>query len=338
MKKKVKEYYINGDGKLIEVEDIKESTNNHSTNVVSNVESVKEASSDIRPAFLVHQSVISQNEFNEDSKLLSNPFFYDYNPNVVDNIHQIHTIEDYYIQRGKKLYNFGGLVRNDAMWLSKRRRILRNQMKVWKQEYTKRLSDLSVFGSSEFQTYERKIAKGVNIIFPLIAFVTIVACFILINGRVWIITKPSPHWCLMATYTCMISSFFTLLMSVLINRSVASIKSLYSVNKLEYKKKKAELEREFQKKYTYTYNYYVKGIRHGFKKPVILLDKTAVGEAKIKQLELLITENSKKLQGNYRLDRSLAIPKIILNAATVLTFLYVLIYVLYEIAIYFIRK
>lgn len=332
MKEKVKEYYISGNGKLIEAEDIKKES------VDSKLDDSIEAQTEASTVNIARPAVISKNEFNEDLKLLSNPFFYDYNSSVIDNIHPINTIEDFYIQRGKRLYNFGGLVRYDTMWLFKRRRILRNQMKEWKQKYTKRLSDLTVLGSSEFQTHKKTIAKGISFIFLLIAFITIIACLILINGRLWIITKPSPHWCLTATYICVITSFFTLLMSVLINRRVASIKKLYSINKIEYKKKQLELEKEFQKKYNYTYNYYIKGIKHGFKKPVVLLDKTAIGDARIKQLEVLITENSKKLQGNYRLDKSLTIPKMILNGATLLAFLYVLIYVLYEIAIYFIKK
>lgn len=337
MRRKVKEYYIGGDGRLIEVEDIKNEEVNPKTTSDASVDSDQNPS-DIQPIFVAHKSVISQNEFNEDSKLLGNPFFYDYNPNVENNIHQINTIEDYYIQKGKKLYNFGGLVRNDTMWLSTRRRILKNQMKVWRQEYVKRLSDLSVFGSSEFQTYEKRIAKGVNFMFPLTSLLTMAMCVILINARLWVFFTPSPHWALMATYSCIFISFFTLLMSILINRSVGSIKSLYSMNKIEYKKRKADLDREFQRKYQYTYNYYVKGLRHNFKKAVILLDKTAVGEFKIKQLEKVIRDNSKRLQGNYRADKHLAIPKILLDAATIISFAYVAVYVLYEIAIYFIKK
>ena len=211
-------------------------------------------------------------------------------------------------------------------------------MKKWREEYVKRLNDLSVFGSTEFQTYEKKIAKGVNILFPLISLVTMVLSVILINGRPRVFFTPSPHWALIATYFCILISFFTLMISILINKSVASIKSLYSINKHEYKIKTAELDKEFEKKYLYTYNYYVKGIKHNFKKPVILLDKTAVGEAKINQIETVITENSKRLQGKHRLDKVLALPKILLNVATIISFLYVVGYVLYEIAKYFINK
>ena len=236
MKEQVKEYYITDHGKLIEVEDNKNEEVNTKTDESVNQEENVPDTSDNRPVFVAHKAIIYKKDFDEDLKLLTNPFFYDYNPQVEDNIHPINTIEDYYIQRGKKLYNFGCLVRNDTMWLCIRRRILRNQMKEWKQEYVKRLSDLSVFGSSEFQTYEKKIAKGVNILFPFISLVTMIISIILINGKLWVFFTPSQNWALLATYFCIIISLFTLMMSILINKSVASIKSLYSINKNEYKK------------------------------------------------------------------------------------------------------
>ena len=338
MKEKVKEYYIGDHGELIEVEDNKEESVNTQSNESVNEEVNTTESIDNHPVFVAHKAIIYQKDFDEDSKLLTNPFFYDYNPQVEDNIHPINTIEDYYIQRGKKLYNFGCLVRNDTMWLFRRRRILRNQMKEWRQEYVKRLSDLSVFGSSEFQTYEKKIAKGVNILFPIISLVTLAISFVLINGKLWVFFTPSQNWALIATYFCIFISFFTLMMSILINKSVASIKSLYSINKNEYKRQTAELDKEFEKKYLYTYNYYVKGLKHNFKKPVILLDKTAVGEARITQIETVISENSKRLQGKHKLDKFLALPKILLKVATIISFLYVVGYVLYEIAKHFINN
>ncbi len=287
---------------------------------------------------LFRKSIIAKKDFAEDSKLLGNPFFYDYNPNIQDNIHQINTIEDFYILRKKKYYNFGGLVRNNEMFLFKRRRILKTQLKQWNQEFEKRLNDVSTLGSSQFQTSEKQIGKGINIIFPILAFLAIVGGIILLNGNLWAFAKPSQSWALLATYVSVIGSFFSILMSHLINRSIKSIKKLYNSNKIEYINRKQEIDKEFQKKYKLVYNYYVKGLKKKFKKPVLLLDKTAIGEAKIRNIESVITDNSKKLLDANKIERRLVFPKFLLNAISVLSCVYVFGYAIYEIAIYFIKK
>lgn len=315
---------------------------NNNQNIVQNQNVVNTyQNQDINPDYkrpLFRESIIAKKDFTEDSKLLGNPFFYDYNPDIQDNIHQINTIEDFYILRKKKYYNFGGLVRKNEMFLFKRRRILKSQMKQWNQEFEKRLSDVSTLGSSQFQTTEKQIGKGINIIFPILAFLAIIASFILLNGNLWIFTKPSQNWALLATYASFICSFFAILMTHLINRSVKAIKKLYEFNRNEYSHRKQEIDREFQKRYKLVYNYYVKGLKKKFKKPVLLLDKTAIGESNIRNIESVITDNSKKLMDANRTERRLVFPKFLLNALSVLSCVYVFGYAIFEIVIYFIKK
>ena len=283
-------------------------------------------------------SVIAEKEYNEDPKLLMNPFFYDYDPLIVDNIHQINSIEDFYILRKKKYYNFGALVRNDDMWLSKRKKILKKQMHTWNQEFSKRLSDVGVLGSSQFQSAEKRVGRGVNFIFPILAFITLFTSTLLLNGKVWVLHSPGNPWILLGVYIAFIASFFTFFMTFLINKSINSVKKLNRINRNEYAKMKVEIDKEFIKKFHYTYNYYVTGLRKKYKKPVLLLDKTSVGESKIKNIEAVITENSKKVLDANKVEKSLSFPKFLLNLVSALSCAFVLLYAIYEIAIYFIKR
>lgn len=307
-----------------------------SPNQVNNYQNQNINQDNGRPLF--RESIIAKKDFNEDSKLLGNPFFYDYNPDIQDNIHQINTIEDFYILRKKKYYNFGGLVRNNEMFLFKRKRILKNQMKQWKQEFEKRLSDVGTLGSSQFQTTEKQLGKRINIIFPILAFLAIIGSLILLNANLWIFTKPSQNWALLATHASLVGAFFAILMSHLINRSVKATKRLYESNKIEYIHRKIEVDREFQRRYRLVYNYYVRGLKKKFKKPVLLLDKTTIGEANIRSIVSVITDNSKKLLDANRTEKLLVLPKFLLNALSVLSCVYVFGYAIVEIVIYLIEK
>ena len=123
-----------------------------------------------------------------------------------------------------------------------------------------------------------------------------------------------------------------------LQKGVPAIKKLYEFNRNEYSHRKQEIDREFQKRYKLVYNYYVKGLKKKFKKPVLLLDKTAIGESNIRNIESVITDNSKKLMDANRTERRLVFPKFLLNALSVLSCVYVFGYAIFEIVIYFIKK
>ena len=250
--------------------------------------------------------VLKKKEYNQHPELVNNPFFYDYNPTTEE---EIHTIEDYYILRKNKYYNFGGLVRTNKMWMSKKKRILKKQLKIWYDEFEKRLDDINTFGSSQFQSSEKKIGNSLNILFAFLSTLALIGSIIVLNGKVWVISTPTYPWAKVAYFGCILASIFVLLASHLINRSSKSIKKMHLQNKNEYNKRKDEVEKNFQKKYKQTYNYYVKGLKKKFKKEVLLLDKTAIGETNIKAIETVITENTKKLQSASRKEKLINVCK-----------------------------
>ena len=385
MKKKVKEFYLNDQGQLVDAKERSNATEaqrdvsvNENVNTIdnSNNENINNSYNNqpitretiIRETYLKDNQVIDNNvtneevrrvdnvrinpvrvkekkkdvvlvkDFDEDSKLVSNPFFYDYSPEIEDNIHTISSIEDFYIQRKKKYYNFSYLVRTNEMSLYKRKKILRSGMKTWYNEIVKRLSDVSTYGSSQFQTAEKKIGRANNFVFSLVGVIAIIIALILLNGKIWIFYRPARPVLLILTYVAVIASFFSIMMLFLIDRSIVNVKRLYNSNRMEYHQRRSELEKEFKKKFQYTYNYYVKGAKRKFKKPVLLLDKTAIGELKIQKVENVIVSNNRKFLSAGRASKRLAFPKFILNSLSVLSCAYVFLYGIYQIAVYFIRK
>ena len=388
MKKKVKEFYLNDQGELVDAKErsnadeassrevsvsenvesprtdapsydmptqsgpitretiIRETyVNNNQDAYVNNVSNIDNNYRNERPQEIRQvqtrrkkEDVILKKDFDEDSKLISNPFFYDYSPEIEDNIHTISSIEDFYIGKKKKYYNFSYLVRTNDMPLYKRRKILRSGMRNWYSEIEKRLSDVSTYGSSQFQTTEMKIGRINHFAFSLVAVVAIIISLILLNGKIWIFHCPTNPWLLGLIYVAIGFSILSIAMLHLIDRGVVNIKRLYISNKLEYNYRKNEIEKELKKKYQITYKYYVKGLKKRFKKPVLLLDKTAIGEAKIRKVENVVISNNRKFLSAEKASKLLAFPKFILNSLSVLSFAYVFLYAIYQIAVYFIRK
>lgn len=389
MKKKVKEFYLNDQGELVDAKErsntedasirevsvsenvesprtdtpsydmptqngpitretiIRETyvNNNNQDGYVNNVSNIENNYRNERPQEIKQvqtrrkkEDVILKKDFDEDSKLISNPFFYDYSPEIEDNIHTISSIEDFYIGRKKKYYSFSYLVRSNDMSLYKRRKILKYGMKNWRVEIEKRLSDVSTYGSSQFQTTEMKIGRLNHFAFSLIAVVAIMISLILLNGKIWIFHCPSNPWLLGFIYVAIGCSILSISMLHLIDRGVVNIKKLYILNKIEYNYRKNEIEKELKKKYQNTYKYYVKGLKKKFKKPVLLLDKTAIGESKIRKVENVVVSNNRKFLSAEKAAKLLAFPKFILNSLSVLSCAYVFLYAIYQIVVYFIGK
>src|SRR5574344_1582186 len=137
MDKKLKEYYINENGVLEEVKVV--------LNPASQIQEI-EPKEKKKPLFTTNNDpVLGKKDVNKD--LVENPFLYDITKEFKDDVK---TIEDFYVCKGNKYYNFGALVRTKIMWAGKRKKLVKKSFKTWNEEVEKRIDDIKLIGDSQF--------------------------------------------------------------------------------------------------------------------------------------------------------------------------------------------
>lgn len=324
MDKKLKEYYINENGVLEEVKVV--------PNPASQIQEI-EPKEKKKPLFTTNNDpVLGKKDVNKD--LVENPFLYDITKEFKDDVK---TIEDFYVCKGNKYYNFGALVRTKIMWAGKRKKLVKKSFKTWNEEVEKRIDDIKLIGDSQFQTSKSKLTSKVGILPFILSFLTFFASILLINGKIWIITSPTGIFNILA-YASLGLSIFVILISSLYNRRANFVKNLYTKNKLVFNKSKQDLEKEYIKKYKLTYKYYTSRIGVKSKKAPLLLEKTAIGEKRIREVEEIINESNKKIIISSKKEDGLKIARFFMNALSMCAFLYVIGFAIYEIVMHFISK
>ena len=332
-KRQIKEYYIAPNGKLVQVNSI-------------NIEAPVEEKVEEKVSVPVEQTPIASTEpvneiektvvkYNEMSR--TNPFLYNYN---LESPMSLHSIEEFYVKKGKKELSFRSLVRSNFYRRSKRRRILKKAFKSGDEEVNQKLLDLQNYGTVQYNNNKWMQLPKIKVFGFLFNIIGFLFSIILVNESILMLGILDGVF-RQITYLCILIFIGIFFIGILINRIINTNARVFKKNKQCYNSEVAKIMIDYKKKFKKTSKYYLKNMpknASNFRSEILLLDETSIQLNNIKKVEDIVADGSKQLIKSNKRSVGIKFSKFIYMFLLTCSSLYVYGYAIYKIALYFIDK
>ena len=332
-KRQIKEYYIAPNGKLVQV---------NSINIKAPVEEKVEEKVSVpveqdpiafsEPINEIEKTVVKYNEMSR-----TNPFLYNYN---LESPMSLHSIEDFYVKKGKKELSFRSLVRSNFYRRAKRKRILKKGFKTWDEEVNQKLLDLQNYGTVQYNNNKWMQLPKIKVFGFMFNIIGFLFSIILVNESILMLGVLEGVF-KQITYLCILIFIGIFFIGILINRIINTNARVFKKNKQCYNSEVAKIMIDYKKKFKKTSKYYLKNMpknANNFRSEILLLDETSIQLNNIKKVEDIVADGSKQLIKSNKRSVGIKFSKFIYMFLLTCSSLYVYGYAIYKIALYFIDK
>lgn len=342
-KSKVKEYFYNEDGKITKIDESIESNLNdnelyNENNDVIEPNQINEDINDNQEQ-VIKKPVISE-QYIQDV-LVKNPFLFDINENVGKDDRLVNSLEDFYIKGRKEDYKIKDLFRNQLLRKGKRKKLIKQSFKNWKDEIDERLSDVELVGKNQLLKEDLKKKKEISFALTrVLCVVSLVLIGLLLNLNWLYGTKiPALPDKLVFAFNFGIPALIGIfIISGVMRRNLNKSEAINKSGKRTYLRMISSIRYEFDKKYKQTFKYYRKAVNGKFSKAQLPIEKTAVGESKFKEAEGLVNETSKRVIVQGKQEKYVRFFKNFLGFLSILTSIGIGVYTLVLVVVKLIGK